>query len=436
MFCGLLTIHKIRRPYCVFGAIDRIGTGVTGGSGPPYIEVIMAIEKISAKMNKVRIFLSLIACLVLSTGPVGMQSALAVDVTDRVVCLGQPFQGGAFARNVWDMQVFDGRVYIGSGNYLNNGPSANAGPVPVICYNPQTGQFVKEFSVDEEQIDIFKIIDGRLVIPGTDARESWEYGNYYVLDNGRWQKKRTIPGAVHVFDLASYQGRLYAAIERNNNQFVASSDGGRTWTPQVPSPGCFNCLGAQRRTLFEFNGRLYGTGALSPGSTSTEANNVLVVDASGSTVHKMPNLLPGRRSGFQMILRPCTVGGSLLYLGVFNNTDGSQWMPDGLYAASDIERPWRVALPDGGALPADILVRGNTAYVLAFYGSARNGYTNIVYRSEDLKKWTEMFRFHADTFARSFEELNGDFYFGLGCRAYPLSDSSGSILRVGRGAYQ
>jgi hypothetical protein len=39
-------------------------------------------------------------------------------------------------------------------------------------------------------------------------------------------------------------------------------------------------------------------------------------------------------------------------------------------------------------------------------------------------------RFQEPTFARSFEILNGDFYFGLGCDISPLPAETGSILRI------
>ena len=68
-------------------------------------------------------------------------SVAAPDVTSQLEFLGNP---GAsyypadvrwrYARNPWDLQVFDGKVYIGSVNSSNVGPAANAGsavgPIP------------------------------------------------------------------------------------------------------------------------------------------------------------------------------------------------------------------------------------------------------------------------------------------------------------------
>ncbi len=58
--------------------------------------------------------------------------------------------------------------------------------------------------------------------------------------------------------------------------------------------------------------------------------------------------------------------------------------------------------------------------------------------SRDLREWFEVLHFTASTFARAFEILNGDFYFGLGCdvksrsewSSKELSPDTGRLLRV------
>ena len=116
-----------------------------------------------------------------------------------------------YARNVWDLQAHEGRLYIGGGNSSNVGPATNAGPVPLVSYDPDTGGFVQESTVDDEQIDRFRVIAGRLHIPGHDPTESWDWGNDYVLGSTGWEKRRTIPRAIHTYDLALAGGRLFAA---------------------------------------------------------------------------------------------------------------------------------------------------------------------------------------------------------------------------------
>ncbi|HWP97011.1 MAG TPA: hypothetical protein VN426_09170 [Syntrophomonadaceae bacterium] len=349
------------------------------------------------------------------------------------------FKNAPYARNVWDMQLFDGKVYLGYGDAVSD-----AGPIPIIYYDPQSGKFVNQFTVDEEQVDVYRIMDGKLSIPGTDATESWSYGNFYTLNNGNWDKHRTIPITSHVYDIAFFKGKIYAAVESQSHDaslpadiaLTASGDGGMTWTSQMPKDSSFfTCGGCVGRTLFEFNGKLYCVGTLTPGYNTDSNNKVLVVDDTKTSIQKMANMLPGAKELYShRILRPTTVSSTLLYLGVIR-CNGCQWEPDGLFRATDLDRASKVMLPESQALPTDILVRGTTAYVLAYVPQANKKFVNIVYKSDDLNTWTELFRFTGDAFARSFEEVNGDFYFGLGCDTSIKPASTGSILKVSKNAY-
>ncbi len=112
-----------------------------------------------------------------------------------------------------------------------------------------------------------------------------------------------------------------------------------------------------------------------------------------------------------------------------------QWEPEALYAATDLDRARKVTLPDPAALPYDLLIRGDSAYLLAATKLSTGRYTIRVYTSRDLTRWQELFRFSAESFARSFEEYDGDFYFGLGCNTDNCPAASGDILRVRRSAY-
>jgi hypothetical protein len=82
-------------------------------------------------------------------------------------------------------------------------------------------------------------------------------------------------------------------------------------------------------------------------------------------------------------------------------------------------------------VPYDLLVRGDTLYVLAA-APAGKGYVVRVYATGRLDQWRELFHFASPTFARSFEEAGGDFFIGLGCTYQRPSPASGVILRVRR----
>ena len=116
-------------------------------------------------MNEKSLFrVSLLAGALALAGMNGF-AAPAKDVTAKMENLGIPlaqwFQAkayggsGAYARNVWALKAFDGRLYIGAGNSSNGGPASNAGPVPIFSFDPKTKKFAQEWNAPDEQLDIF-----------------------------------------------------------------------------------------------------------------------------------------------------------------------------------------------------------------------------------------------------------------------------------------
>lgn len=402
---------------------------------------------------------------VLSSHP----SRRPVDVTDKLKVLGQPFTNKPpYARNIWDMQVFDGKIYIGHGNSSNAEPAPNAGPIPIAYFDPRTQKFatqdiiysnpsnrksVTKKEVDEEQIDIFRVLDGKLVIPGHDARgEDWNYGNYYVLDNGKWKKFRDIPDAIHVYDMAFYKGKLFAAISSDNAEVLMSDDSGKPWKSLGNTS-----YGDRTYTFFTFQGKLYATGVLIPGIKELDTTPLLTVNpdlkvsyTDISASEWLPGVTPSAETAQMKIIRPVEFKNKLLYLYGESQND-HQTLPLGLAAASNMKEVSPVTLPEKKAVPRDILVRDDEAYVLAALPKDDGSYTNFVYASNDGKAWRELFHFKQDTFARSFEELNGDFYFGLGsdaeqqcttngnatmCTSGEAASSTGTILKVSQADYR
>ena len=149
--------------------------------------------------------------------------------------IGNPFTIGTYAKNVWDMQLFDGKIYLGHGNGSNNSPDANSGVSGIIYLNPATGLFTNEYnSVQDRQINIYKIIDGDLRMPGLD-RLSGTTANYYRYINGAWDRKTTLPHTNHVFDLAYKDGILFAGTASSDlgtylDDVFVSNDDGAIWT--------------------------------------------------------------------------------------------------------------------------------------------------------------------------------------------------------------
>ena len=386
---------------------------------------------------KTRKIISMIlaVCLLLMPFPnmVSFAETGSTDMTSKLELLGIPMVKETYARNIWDMQVHNNSVYLGYGNSSNVGPSTNAGLIDVVRYDPSSSSFTTEYTVNEEQIDVFRIINGELLIPGHDPRDDWSLGNYYTKTAGQWTKVRTIPNAIHNYDMASYNGKLYAATGTGaTNPVLSSSDNGKTWSDVIPTDSTkFASAGNRAYSMFQFQGNLYATSVFVNAERNTY-NNLLRINGSGVSSLSIngalmfPNL--GVVQSFKMI-RTIDVNGTLLYIaGTISNDH--QYVPLALFASNQIGVGRKILFGESQALPYDIIVRGSTAYVLASVRNAAMNYTNIVYSSTNMTTWSEVLRFNSDAFARSFEELGGNFYFGLGCDTVEMPASTGSILRL------
>ena len=359
---------------------------------------------------------------VAACGQGGEAAVSGISAPAEVV--GTPFRHTSpYARNVWDMQRFGGRIYLSHGDEIGN-----RGPAEIWSLDPANGRLARDFVTDEEEVESFRVIDGELYAPGLDPRAGWSMGTFYRLERSGWVRHRTIPRAVHTFDLASRAGTLFAATggrgRAGEPTLLASADRGRTWTPAADQ--------WQRiYTLFEIGGELYAAPKLRTDGDSSRA--VLRYDGTRfrSTGVTGATLLPGLPDTAGRMLRPVVYRNALVYVvaaGAIN------WKPAGLAVLRSLDDVRAVPFPDPGAAPYDLLVRGDTLFALAST-PADSGYVVRVYATADLEAWHELFRFRSPAFARSFEEADGDFYIGLGCTYQRPSPASGAILRVRRDTY-
>src|SRR5262245_46571166 len=179
------------------------------------------------------------------------------DVSARIEKLGNPLakrypDGSTFhySRTVSDLQVFDGKLYIGHGDIV-----LNSGPTDVWYYDLRKKAFVKQGQIEDEAADHYRIINGRLYLPGMDPREDWTLGNFYRLEDGQWVKHRTLPGSVHNSDIVGVGNTLFAVSARAKAPMclMTSTDDGKTWK-LFDAPA-----GNQRieRRLIVLNGSVY-----------------------------------------------------------------------------------------------------------------------------------------------------------------------------------
>jgi hypothetical protein len=165
------------------------------------------------------------------------------------------------AWNINVLKIFNNRLYLGYGD-----ATVNTGPTDVIYYDLDSNKFVKEFSVDDEGIYQYQVIDDKLVIPGVDATEEWDFGNIYIREKSGWVKHRSITRGVHVFDAVSYKGKWYVGTgnycELTKEEsfgfgaILGSADTCKTWTYEYITPSDKNAV-YRINALISFSDKLY-----------------------------------------------------------------------------------------------------------------------------------------------------------------------------------
>jgi hypothetical protein len=386
----------------------------------------------------------------------------AADISKFVETLGKPFKKyykdgeDVYARNVWDLQVYKDLIFIGAGNSSNRGPAKNSGPVAIIYYDTNKKKFIREGKVNEEQIDLFRVINNQLYIPGHDPLDSWKLGNFYQrLNSGNWIKYRNIPKALHSSDLIKYNNKLFLALGLKNGAAISiSKNNGKKWKN----------IAVGRHRVYRFlkvANNLYVTKKIKRKSYQKRKKY------SGIYAYKEPNkLIPRPDLSYKImfpdinlsnqdkrIIRPNSIGSKAIYIGAYIH-NGIQSEPFGVFVTSSLEKNHtdikRIKLPKK-SIPWDILVKDKFVYLLLskniksswfFSRSDKEGKNTevMVMRAprNNLMQWKTLFSFKSSTFARSFEMLNGDFYFGMGTEVKhskkwkldELKPEAGNILRI------
>ena len=381
-------------------------------------------------------------------------AAVGTDYTEDIQFIGNVNPTKCvFARNVWTMREFDGKIYVGHGNGNNESPCANAGPIPIITIAPATNRIKAEYTMNDEQASQFNVMDGKLYLPGDDSKEGWSLGNFYIKAPGQdWVKKRTVPGGVHVYALAKYDNKLWVGMSSSGSPRAGvsnvqySEDDGDTWTIGTNNPA----ISPRIRAFVVAGGSLYA----SPDGGATYSGGQLrlsgcKITASGGTL-TLPNtcgntnLSSTSLSGPELVANRSYIikenfdfGGRTVFSlrgRLDTSANYSNWTePGGVYTATSF--PTGVAkinLPNSNAKAIDAFTKDDALYILAHVKNTSD-YTNIVYRTTNFTTVEEVLRFNYESYAMSFEKLTGqnEFFFGIGANSVaPVSTKTGDLLRI------
>ncbi|MBQ8495067.1 MAG: hypothetical protein IJ465_04855 [Clostridia bacterium] len=348
----------------------------------------------------------MIACLVAICLLLGGCAAAPAGIVSREVTptvLGQPqaarYAAGETGRNAWDMAVFNDKLYVGGGDY-----DSNLGPVDIWCYDFSAAEWQLTGNVPDEEISRFTVIDGRLIAPGIDPRQSWQLGNYYTLTADGWETTRSLPGGIHVYDMAQFDGKLFAALGVVEGEFpvAVSSDGGKTFQqlPLVKDGAPLQTAGSFIRVyrFLEKDDALYAFYYNSDGEQSSVElywyeNGAFAYYADWQSVKRRG------RFGNVMIAGAETVGDTLYF------ATGK------LYAATDMAVPLDVT-PSADAYTPDLTMAEDTLCVLACEPQDETYRVSVWTLTNG--KLVERFYFSYAVPAVSLAYREGVFYLGVG----------------------
>jgi len=393
--------------------------------------------------------------LIINSSAFSAENALYLDLTQQLEFLGNPYQSqypkgeAIYARNVWDLQSYHGQLYIGAGNSSNKGPSPDAGPIELIKYDPLRDQFIPDISIEDEQINSFHVFNDQLFIPGYDATGSSKWGNFYhKKSQGQLTLYRNIPKAGHVYDLALIKGKLYSAlsIKKGGAAIGETSDMGKNWEIKQLGEGEVYHFLIIGETVFAIK-KLYKKSYPSYYAVIQRLNksNFFLPRLDLET----PNIFPQTSIKYRRsrVVRATNLGSSALYIGAYVHNK-EQTKPFGLYMAmikgGDLVTK-RLNL-EKNETPRDIIKKGNKVYILTSIKNKNMTTNNVLLlnqsNSDDIKL-SKVFSFNYASFARSFEQIKGDFYFGIGSdinksrrwKQKELLPETGDILRIKQNMY-
>jgi hypothetical protein len=375
------------------------------------------------------------------------------DFTEKIQEIGIPYKNKylddtehVYSRNVWDMKLFENKLYFGAGNASNTKPSANAGPVPIISYDIELNKFNTEGIVDDELIELFRVINSKLFIPGSDGTQSHEFGNFYIKEDNKWTKFRNIPNALHVFDMIFFDNKLIAAISTKDGAAVAiSTDFGFSWSVQQ--------LGKYQRvySLIIVNSKLFALKQLWNEEKIQKMNSKIDQSYYFISEYVKGNFIPrfdlSKRDLFPYeklkddltlrISKSIQYHDKTVYLASYYYDN-----PFAFFITSNLDKNnvhTKYISHPSIYKPVDLIVKNDDIYFLLSKKNYKE-YENLIFKvsNGNIENTESLFKFRTKTLIRSFEFEKDIFYFGLGSsvkskknwKQKELHPDTGKIIKI------
>ena len=344
-----------------------------------------------------------------------------------------------FARNPWDMQTYNGKVYIGAGDY-----GENSGPTKIICYNSEDGSFEKCDSIYSDQISRFYIFDDCLYTVSVDP-VNWGIGEFYRKtkndENDWFDYYSVLPSFAHCLDMEEFDGKLFfcGQVQDNDNyamiQYIEKSD--MPVESINTTKHAFIYKDGKKITeeyirvvvceLIVFEDNLYAW------HNSSER---IGVPYEGLYIYNKEECRFDYIEG-EKTLTPVTKKGDNQYdydlIQAQVEYDGKLvFANNGLLFTDDLKNYTECSFGEEyeGFIARDLLEIEGQLYVLASKELENGKFKTCVFVTENLKNFSEVLNFEADSYMISFEYIDKTFIFGEGGTLKNTAKSCGNLYTV------
>ena len=336
------------------------------------------------------------------------------------------YEAGNAANYVWDVHIFDGKIYRGAGDY-----DKNSGNTTFMVFNLEKSKWEIAGTATDEAIHTFVEIDGKLYAPGIDSRDSdgWAWGNYYVLENGEWVKNRNIPDGIHCFDMIGFDNKIFVAMGGNNEQqmIAVSSDGGKTFShlPIYRGSNPLNPSGYDPKWFRSYDFVVYKGNLYALLTYRLTSNGIYAKDIYRYEGDKM--VYVGRDNFSNRV-------GRNNWQAAFEWKDTCYIAAKGLFAITDFSGPTNkqaIAMP-GGEIVSDAILHNDTMYTLGYKENADGSYQVVIYKSTTgtADSFIQVASFQYNGIPYSFDFDGNYFYVGIGQPSANDATKAGMMLRV------
>ena len=353
----------------------------------------------------------------------------------------------SYSRSVWDMQYYNGRIYVGSGDIARN-IEPGVAPASIHVWSVDNRGNVKdEIDTQTEAVYRIRVYGDALMVLSFD-NIGYDVGNIITKTGSVWNMKRgAIPYQNKGVDSAILNGDIYVIRDKRpgvrerkyRHAFMKTSNMGATWQIII---GNLYAKGLFFRGFVPLDNSIliFGSEELISKLFVYRAAAGLAATGIADPVLASPlPLAPTRLYSYDKAYQATRYKDGALYSPVVKN---EYWRYTGLFRVDMAARKAFSIAFFQDKMVRDWIVRDDMVYALTAAPEGDFKATDCqwmasLYSSSDLEKWDKEWTVTLPGLPYSLEELDGMFYLGLGARTKgryfggPFSDKeSGSIYKI------